>query len=164
MTPALRLLPLPCVLASGAWMTAQTPPARAPLASSTAAGAFDVKVEPAKASDFADPALARMLLHKTYHGDLEGSGEGQMLSAGAPASGNAGYVALESVTGSLAGRKGGFALLHRGTLTGGAMDLSVDVVPGSGTGDLKGLAGRMSIEIKDGKHGYVFTYTLPPKP
>lgn len=152
---------IPFAILLAAWTALPQAPAPAP---SQARGAFEVKVEPAAASGFADPSLARMLLRKTYHGDLEAAAEGQMLSAGAPASGNAGYVALESVTGTLAGRKGGFALLHRGTLTGGAMDLSIDVVPGSGTGDLKGLAGKLSIEIKDGKHGYVFTYTLPPRP
>lgn len=159
---------MPLLTACLALALAQAPvapgPSRPALAPPAARGAFEVKVESAKESGFAEASLARLQLHKTYLGDLAGTGEGQMLSAGAPATGNAGYVALESVSGALGGRKGSFVLLHRGTLNGGAMDLAIEVVPGSGTGDLKGLAGRMSIEIKDGKHFYAFTYTLPPQP
>ncbi|MFN8010018.1 MAG: DUF3224 domain-containing protein [Holophagaceae bacterium] len=139
-------------------------PAPASLQPAPARGTFEVKIEPAKETGFADASLGRLLLHKTYHGDLEAAAEGQMLSAGAPATGNAGYVALERVTGVLAGRRGSFALLHRGTITAGQMELAIEVVPGSGTDGLAGLAGRMTIEIKDGRHRYAFTYTLPAKP
>lgn len=160
----LRTLPLFCALSSGASMTAQTPPARAPLASLAAAGAFDVKVEPTQDAALPDTRMGRMALVKTYHGDLEATAAGVMLTAGNPASGSAGYVALETVQGTLKGRKGSFLLQHAGTLDGGAQSLSITVVPGSGTGELAGLAGRMTIEIKEGKHTYALAYTLPAKP
>jgi hypothetical protein len=44
----------------------------------------------------------------------------------------------------------------------GQAQLTVSVVPDSGTGDLAGLAGTMAIDIVDGKHFYRFDYTLPP--
>jgi hypothetical protein len=75
--------------------------------------------------------------------------------------GSAGYVALERVRGTLKGRSGSFALQHSGTMTRGAPQLSVTVVPDSGTEGLTGLAGRMEIINEGGKHRYVFEYTLP---
>jgi hypothetical protein len=84
-----------------------------------------------------------------------------MLAAGNPASGTAGYVAIEHVTGALNGRKGSFALQHFGTMEKGKFDLKVLVVPGSGTGDLAGISGSMQIIIAAGKHSYVFEYMLP---
>ena len=73
----------------------------------------------------------------------------------------AGYVAIEQVTGTLNGRAGTFVLQHRGVMTRGAPELNITVVPDSGTGDLVGLAGKMGIEIAEGKHSYEFDYTLP---
>lgn len=85
-----------------------------------------------------------------------------MLSAaGKTVKTSAGYVAIERVTGTLQGRAGAFALQHNGTMTRGAPELSVTVVPDSATGDLSGLAGRMTITIADGKHFYNFEYTIP---
>ena len=68
---------------------------------------------------------------------------------------------MERVTGTLNGRNGSFALQHSGTMASGAQQLVITVVPDSGEGDLKGLSGTMSIEIADGKHSYVFEYSLP---
>jgi hypothetical protein len=87
-----------------------------------------------------------------------------MLAVGTAVEGSAGYVAMEQVTGTLSGRKGTFALQHTGTMTRGAAQLSVTVVPDSGTGQLIGLAGRMDIKIADGKHFYDFEYTIAPAP
>jgi hypothetical protein len=70
-------------------------------------------------------------------------------------------VAIERVTGTLHGRSGAFALQHSGTMTRGVPQLSVTVVPDSGTGQLVGLTGTMIINIADGKHSYEFEYTLP---
>jgi hypothetical protein len=72
----------------------------------------------------------------------------------------AGYVALELVTGTLDGRQGSFVLQHSGTMEGSAMSLSVTVVPGSGTGQLAGLAGTFTIIIEGKQHSYEFDYTL----
>ena len=84
-----------------------------------------------------------------------------MLSAMTEVKGSAGYVAMERVTGTLHGRSGSFVLQHSGTMTRGAPQMSVTVVPDSGTGQLAGLAGQMTIKITDGKHFYEFEYTLP---
>ena len=74
--------------------------------------------------------------------------------------GSGGYVAIERVSGTLEGRKGSFVLIHRGIMTGGEQELSLTVVPDSGSGELVGLAGKMDIKITDGKHFYEFEYTL----
>ncbi|PYR90434.1 MAG: DUF3224 domain-containing protein [Acidobacteria bacterium] len=107
-----------------------------------------------------EEGLARMSIDKRFHGDLEATSTGEMLSAGTSVKGSAGYVAIERVTGTLAGRSGTFVLQHTGTMNRGTPDLTITVVPDSGTGDLTGLAGRMSINIDEGKHSYGFDYTL----
>jgi Protein of unknown function (DUF3224) len=125
-------------------------------------GAFDVKVIPQPAEDAGGAGIGRMLLDKQFHGDLEATSKGQMLASGTGAAGSSGaYVALEVVTGTLGGRKGTFVLQHSATMDRGVPALSVTVVPGSGTGELVGLTGKMEIVIADGKHSYVFDYTLP---
>jgi hypothetical protein len=125
-------------------------------------GMFDVKVVPSAPEDKADGStLGQMSLDKQYHGDLDGTSKGQMLTAGTDVKGSAGYVAMERFTGTLNGRKGSFVLQHTGTMNRGALQLSITVVPDSGTGELAGLTGKMAIIIADGKHSYDFEYTLP---
>ncbi len=102
-----------------------------------------------------------MSINKIFSGDLEGASHGEMLSVMTAVKGSAGYVALERVTGTLHGRTGSFVLQHSGTMTRGAAELSVTVVPDSGEGQLAGIAGRLTIIIADGKHSYEFDYTLP---
>lgn len=127
-----------------------------------AAGPFDVKMTPQSA---AEAAVGRFTLDKKYHGDLEGSGNGEMLTGMTSVKGSAGYVAIEKVTGSLAGRRGGFHLQHSGLMNRGTPSLSITVIPDSGTGELTGLSGSMSIVIAaDGSHSYTFNYSLPEKP
>jgi hypothetical protein len=101
-----------------------------------------------------------MAIDKQFRGDLEGSSRGEMLTAGTDVKGSAGYVAIERVTGPLHGRSGSFVLQHNGIMTRGAPQLAIAVVPDSGTGELAGLAGRMTIEIDEGAHSYGFEYTL----
>jgi len=133
--------------------------------SARASGTFDVKLTPqSKEGETADAALGRMAIDKQFHGDLEATSKGEMLSAMTEVKGSAGYVAIERVTGTLAGRSGTFVLQHSGTMTRGAPQLSVTVVPDSGTGQLAGLAGKMSIKIEGGKHFYELEYTLPDTP
>ena len=110
----------------------------------------------------ADSSLGRLSLDKQYHGDLEGTGKGEMLTAGTGVKGSGAYVAIERVTGTLSGRKGSFVLQHMGTMTQGTPQLAIRVVPDSGTDQLAGLAGTMNIKIDNGKHSYAFDYTLPP--
>ena len=126
-----------------------------------ASGTFEVKLSPqALTHQTEDKALARMSIDKQVHGDLEATSQGEMLSAGTAVQGSAGYVAIERVTGKLKGRSGTFVLQHSGTMTRGTPQLSITVVPDSGTGELAGLAGTMTIDIADGKHSYTFEYTL----
>jgi hypothetical protein len=126
-----------------------------------ATGAFVVKLTPqAPNGDMEEITIGRMLIDKQFHGDLEATSKGQMLSTMGDVKGSAGYVAIERVTGTLHGHSGTFALQHTGTMTRGTPQLSVTVIPDSGTGELAGLAGDMTIEIAAGKHSYVFDYTL----
>jgi len=140
---------------------AQNQPARKEAAMSHASGTFEVKLVPQKDENNPDQTLGRMSLDKQFHGDLEAAGKGQMLFAGAAGpKGSGGYVAIEKVTGTLHGRSGSFVLQHSGTMNRGAQQLSVTVVPDSGTDQLAGLTGKMDIKIVDGKHYYEFDYRL----
>ncbi len=133
--------------------------------SNHASGAFEVKVAPAAPEDKAEgTTLGRMTLDKQFHGDLEATSKGEMLYAGTSVKGSGGYVAIERVSGTLQGHTGTFILQHTGTMTHGVPEMSVTVVPDSGTGQLTGLAGKMTIHIADGKHSYEFDYTLAPTP
>lgn len=130
-----------------------------------ATGAFEVKLTPQPPEDKAEGAtLGRMSGDKQFHGDIEGTSKIQMLTAMTDVKGSAGYVAIERVTGTLRDRSGSFVLQHSGTLTRGTQQLSITVVPDSGTGQLVGIAGKMTITITDGKHSYDFEYTLPKAP
>src|SRR5262245_24645635 len=129
-------------------------------AMSEARGTFDVKVIPQAADDAAGGPFGRLFLDKQFHGGLEGGSKGQMLASGTGNEGSGAYVALELVTGTLDGRRGSFVLQHSGTMTKNVATMSVTVVPDSGTGELIGLAGTMTIIIADGKHSYMFAYTL----
>ncbi len=166
------LLLVLCVGVSIGWLAlsahTQTQPKVAPvqkekkaIMTNHANGTFDVKMTPQATDDKAEGAtIGRYLLDKQFHGGLEGTSKGEMLAVGTAVEGSAGYVAMEQVTGTLNGRKGSFALQHSGTMTRGAAQLSVTVVPDSGTGELAGLAGKMDIKIADGKHYYDFAFTL----
>ena len=127
-----------------------------------AAGSFDVKlVAQPHADGVGDPGIGRMALDKRFHGDLDASSLGQMLAFRSPVQGSAGYVAMERVTGCLHGRTGSFVLQHSGIMDRGAQQLSLAVVPDSGTDDLTGLSGNMKINIVDGRHSYEFDCLLP---
>lgn len=130
-----------------------------------ASGTFEVTMTPVEATGrAAEASINRMFIDKEFQGELEARSIVLMLAVSTETEGSAGYVAMERVTGALGGRKGGFALQHSGTMTRGAPELSVTVVPDSGTGQLVGLAGRMAIDIVDGQHLYDFTYSLPDRP
>jgi len=121
-----------------------------------------VKTVPMAADDAtAGATIGRFSLDKQYHGDLEATAKGEMLASGNPASGAAGYVAMEHVTGTLQGRKGSFALQQSGTMNAGKVEMKVEIVPGSGAGELEGIAGTLTITIAAGKHSYALEYTLP---
>ena len=121
-------------------------------------GTFVVKMLPRSP---AAEGYGAMSLDKTYIGDLQASAKGEFLSAGDPASGKAGYVAIERITGTLAGRSGGFALMQLGVMAGGtAPSLTALIVPGSGTGDLSGIHGSMTLTAAGKDHQYTIEYAF----
>jgi hypothetical protein len=105
--------------------------------------------------------VARFAFDKQWKGDLEGTSKGEMLATNSGDKGSGGYVAVEQIEGRLNGRSGSFAVVHKGTMEAGAFDLLVEIVPGSGTGQLAGLSGRIKIAIAGGKHSYEMDYALP---
>lgn len=124
-------------------------------------GPFEVKLVPQTIEGkFADKVLGHMTIDKVFHGDLEATSLGQMLSAGTEVKGSAGYVAIEKVTGRLGGKNGSFILQHSATMNRGAPELKIHVVPDSGTDELVGLTGTMNILIENGKHAYDFAYSF----
>jgi hypothetical protein len=128
-----------------------------------ATGTFEVKLNPAASDTPAEGApLGRMTIEKQWHGDLDGVSKGEMLTAGSNVKGSAGYVAVERFSGTLHGLTGTFALMHMGVMTRGAPQLTIMVVPDSGTGQLVGLTGTLMINIADGKHSYDLEYSITP--
>lgn len=126
-----------------------------------ARGTFDVQLHALPLEDIGKEAsLGRMSLDKQYHGDLDGTAKGQMLTIGTSTTGSAVYVAVERVTATLGGRRGTFALHHAGVMNRGTQSLSITVAPDSGTDELKGMTGTLRIEVKDGEHLYDLEYSL----
>ena len=156
------------ILSFGSFAKTQTPRTPVPKTNQKenpvtkhASGTFEVKlISQTAESKVGDPSIGRFSIDKLFSGDLEGTSKGQMLAVSTDVEGSAGYVAIERVTGTLDGHRGNFALQHSGTMTRGAPQLLVTVVPDSGTEGLVGLAGKMNITIVDKKHLYDFEYTL----
>lgn len=124
-----------------------------------AAGSFEVKIIPQQDREI--PLLGRMTIDKVFTGDLDGTSQGQMLSAGTAVANSAGYVAIERVEGSIHGKRGTFVLQHCATMNRGVPNLEITIVPDSGTDELTGLSGKLTIIRKDGKHFYEINYALP---
>ncbi len=122
-------------------------------------GTFTVDIRPLTPA----PAegVGRFTINKKIHGDLEATTSGEMFTGGDPKQGAAGYVAIEMVTGTLDDKSGTFALQHFATIDGKGPQMQVIVVPGSGTGELKGIEGSFTIKIENGQHTYDLEYTLP---
>ena len=130
--------------------------------SALAKGSFTVDMKPQSEAAATDGVnLGRMSLDKRFDGDLVGTSKGEMLTALTPVKGSAGYVAIERVTGTLGGRSGTFVFQHTGSMSRGAQQLSITVVPDSGTGELVGISGTFKLNIVEGKHYYEFEYSLP---
>lgn len=129
----------------------------------TVNGTFDVKLQPLPVEDIpAEAVIGRRSIDKQFHGPLDATSKGQMLSTGS-ASGSGVYVALERVTGTLEGKRGSFALHHTGIMDRGTPTLEIRVAPDSGTDELTGITGTLTIDIRDGAHFYGFDYTLPSR-
>jgi len=126
-----------------------------------ATGTFDVQLTPQPATPGHEASqVGRMAISKRFHGDLAGTSLGEMLAHRTEVAGSAGYVAMERVEATLAGREGSFVLMHTGEMNRGQPTLVVQVVPDSGTDGLTGLSGRLSIDIRDGRHFYELAYEL----
>jgi len=149
------------VLVLAAALQQPAPSSKGSAVSATAKGTFDAKVTPQPAAEGDDPAFTRFSVAKQFRGDLEGTSKVEMLAAATAKKDSGGYVALERVTATVGGRKGSFCLQHMGSMKAGSFDLTITVVPDSGTDQLTGISGKFSIEIKDGRHFYSFDYTLP---
>lgn len=126
-----------------------------------ASGPFEVTLQPLSSSAPDDALLGRRSIAKVFHGDLEGAGVGEMLTAGTAVEGSGAYVAVDRITGTLHGRTGSFTLLHSGVMHRGAPQLTVTILADSGTGALAGITGSFAIRVVDGKHFYDLDYTLP---
>jgi hypothetical protein len=127
-----------------------------------ASGPFQVTMKPATAPEEAGATtIGRMLLEKQYSGDLVGSGRGEMLTAMTSTKGSAAYAAIERVSGTLDGKSGSFVLQHAGTMNRGADQLSISIVPDSGTEQLTGIAGTLAIRMVERQHFYELDYVLP---
>jgi hypothetical protein len=129
--------------------------------STIAKGTFTVEMKPLAERNADGVNMGRMSLDKRFEGNLVATGTGEMLTALTPVKGSAGYVAIERITGTLAGRTGSFVFQHSGTMDRGTQRLSITVVPGSGTGALAGISGEFRLNIVEGKHFYEFEYSLP---
>jgi len=128
----------------------------------TAKGTFDVTITPqAHQEGVGDASIGRMTIPKKFSGEFNGTSNGQMLAFRSPVTGSAGYVAMDKVQGVMNGRQGSFVIQHAGTMNRGQSQLSITIVPDSGTDELTGIAGEMLLTIEQGKHHYEFRYTLP---
>lgn len=137
--------------------------AQAALLTLHASGPFEITMIPAGAPEKEGAtATAQMTLDKRYSGELAASGTGTMLTAVSDTKGSAAYVAIERVSGTLAGRKGSFVLQHAGTMRGGTSQATITIVPDSGTEELTGIGGSLALSVVDGKHFYALDYTLAP--
>ena len=125
----------------------------------TARGTFDVNTE-------AEPPfleqdglkLNRNVVRKEFSGDMVGVSEAQMIAAFTGNPGSAGYVAIDHFTGSVGGKSGSFVLQHSGVMNRGDAQLTVMIVPDSGTGELIGISGTLEIDNDEGRHSYVLHY------
>ena len=132
----------------------------AALAKEEANGTFTVNMNPQEESLSEGVTLSRELLQKKFEGELTGAANGQMLTAVSQVPTSAVYVAIDRFEGTLHGRSGSFAISHRGVMADGEQDLTIAIVPDSGTGELAGISGTMTIDIQDGKHFYSLRYEL----
>jgi hypothetical protein len=154
---ALRII-IPAVIAVA---LAAASPAVSETAMRHAKGPFDVSTKPVEQNKDEGSTLGRFSLDKVYHGALDATGKGEMLTVGTEVPGSAAYVATERVVGTLDGKAGSFALVHRGSMRGKDVSMTIDIVPDSGSGALKGVTGRLIITVVEGKHQYELEYVLP---
>ncbi len=121
-----------------------------------ASGTFDVELRPQADTDC---QAGRALIDKSYYGVLSGTGKGQMLSK-RTAGGDSVYYAIEEFSGSIDGKTGGFTFVHVGKMTQQAEWLDIEILAGSGHGELKNISGSLAITQDSGNHKYELLYRL----
>jgi len=148
---------------AGALEQAAIPPSGGKVMAGQARGTFEVKVGPLPQDEkVLGVGVGRMSIDKVWSGDIVGTSKGEMMTAGGEVKGSGGYVAVEMMKVSLKGRSGTFTLMHHATMKGNAdFKMLINVIPDSGTGELTGISGVLTIIIEPGKHSYLFDYTLP---
>jgi hypothetical protein len=147
-----------CALWAGVAL-ASTPTEPSPMKTRRASGTFTVRMQPREAPRPGE--FPRLRLDKTFAGGLQGTSTVEMIASNAGDQPSGGYVALERFTGTLEGRSGSFVLQHSGTMSPAGTHIDVLVTPGSGTGDLAGLEGRLTIRLDGNDHFYDLEYSLP---
>jgi Protein of unknown function (DUF3224) len=117
-----------------------------------ARGKIDVKTyEPSTYDPAAEgPALVRIHVSEEFSGDIEGEGVAEFLQT-ARSESQASFVGVERVTGRIGGKSGTFVLQDQGTLEGTTVSGTWFVVPGSGTGELRGLRGEGDFKAELGQ-------------
>lgn len=127
-----------------------------------ASGTFDVTLSAVSIDDsFDEDLFHQMKIEKKIAGDLQGTSNGQMLACHTNTEGSAGYVAIEQISGTLAGKAGSFVVQHSCFMGGGNERQSLEIIPDSGTGELVGVEGTMEIQRTDEGHTYELRYSLP---
>lgn len=113
---------------------------------------FEIEITPGEEPLL--PGTGRFDFAKRWVGDIVGTSQGIMISAGSPAEGTAGYVAMEVFEGTIGGRRGSVAFEQLGTMDAGGQGLRYLIVPGSGTGELDGLIGvlNLTVDTESGAH------------
>ena len=99
------------------------------------------------------PKLSRATVRKTFRGDVEAESTAELLMC--RAEGGSGYVASERIVGRIGEWMGSFVVQH-GATGGDETKTFGAVVPGSGTGELRGLRGRVAYHHDE--HGAILAF------
>ncbi|MFF2807736.1 DUF3224 domain-containing protein [Streptomyces sp. NPDC058000] len=103
--------------------------------------------------------LTRTSLTKKFWGELDGASTGEMLMAKGQVETSAAYVGFERFTGRVHDRTGTFVLRHSARATAAGREAQIDILPDSGTGELRGIRGTGRVlDAADGSHPFVLTY------
>jgi hypothetical protein len=127
----------------------------------TIKGKFESKASPLESTETEKRIGAiRMMFEKRFSGALEATSVVVMSGIMNKELGSGGYIALERIDGILEGRKGTFCLQHSSVMKRGKPSQTILVVPDSGTDELVGLSGNMTIDVTNGDHFFTFDYSL----
>ena len=128
----------------------------------TVKGKFEVQSTPQPSDELSQSiGVMRMRFEKRFEGPLQATSIVSMTGVFDQELDSGGYVAIERLTGSLDGKRGSFYLQHNSTMNRSVPSQHIVVIPDSGTEELKGLTGKMTIDIlEDGAHFYTFEYEI----